>query len=73
MSTVGDIMSTVEGIQYTEEILWWKKVTGKQLNLYGNPGELNIPLCTRDIHHRHHGIPPVYRTPPSVLYSHYAG
>ena len=30
---------------------------GKQLNLFGNPGVLNIPMCTHDIPHTHHGIP----------------
>ena len=33
---------------------------GKQLNLYGNLSVLNIPQCTHDIPHTHHGIPPVY-------------
>ena len=40
------------------------KSLGKQLNLYGNPSVLNIPWCTHDILHTHHGIP---QCTPSVL------
>ena len=45
MNTVGDIMSTLEGVQYTRE--YHDKCGGwslrKQLNLYGSPSVLNTP------------------------------
>ena len=62
-STLGDIMSTVGGVQYTRGC--HDKCGGrslrKQLNLYGNPSVLNIPWCTRDI------PPHSLWYPPSVL------
>ena len=77
MSTVGDIMSTLEDIMGTPGGYHDRcgvRSLGQQLNLYGNPSVLNIPRCTHDIPHTHHGIPqcthgisPVYWTPPAVL------
>ena len=60
MSTVRDIMSTLGDIMSTPGEYYDKcggTSLGKQLNLYGNPRVLNIPWCTHDIHHTHHGIP----------------
>ena len=65
----GDIMSTVEGVQYRG---------GKNLLLFEYPTVLNIPHSTHDIPHMYHdiphgtqiskdGIPPRYLTPPTVL------
>ena len=51
-STLGDIMSTLEGYHDKRG----GRSLEKQLNLYGNPGVLNIPRCTHDIPHTH-GIP----------------
>ena len=72
MSTVGDIMSTVEVFStlggYRDNC--GGRSLGKQLNLYGNSSVLNIPRCTHDIPHTHHGIRPVYSWyPPTVLNS----
>ena len=59
MSTVVDVMSTLGGVQYTGG--YHDKCGGrslrKHLNLYGNPGVLNMSQCTHDIPHTHHGIP----------------
>ena len=59
----GDIMSTPGG----SHDKCGGRSLGKQLNSYGNPSVLNIPRCTHDIPHTHHGItqcthgiPPVY-------------
>ena len=51
MSTVGDIMNTLRGVQYTGAYhdKYGGRSMGKQLNLYGNSSVLNIPQCTHDI------------------------
>ena len=70
MSTVGDIMSTLgKGVFSTlgdiisTSGVYHDKCGGrsleKQMNFYRNPSVLNIPRCTHDIPHTHHGIPPV--------------
>ena len=52
MSTLGDFMRTSGGYHAKCE----RRSLGKQLNLYGNPGVLNIPRCTYDIPQCIHGI-----------------
>ena len=69
MSTVGEIMSTV-GVFSTPGEYHDKcggRSLGKQLNLYGNSGVLNISWCTHDIPSVYSwylpvdsGYPPVY-------------
>ena len=63
MMHVGDIMSTVEGVQYRG---------GKSLLLFEYPTVLNTLHGTHDIPHMHHDIPPRYSNfkgwyPPTVL------
>ena len=63
MMHVGDIMSTVEGVQYRG---------GKNLLLFEYPTVLNTPHGTHDIPHMYHDIPPRYSDfkgwyPPTVL------
>ena len=68
MMHVGDIMSTVEGVQYR----------GGNLLLFEYPTVLNIPHGTHDIPHIYHDIPPRCSNfkgwyPPTVLHTHYTG
>ena len=59
MSTVGGYHEYTGGLQYIgghhEHTGGYHdkcggRSLGKQWNLYGNPGVLNIPWCTHDIH-----------------------
>ena len=63
MMHVGDIMSTVEGVQYRG---------GNSQLLFEYPTVLNTSHSTHDIPHMHHDIPPQYSNfkgwyPPTVL------
>ena len=51
MMHVGDIMSTVEGVQYRG---------GKYLLLFENPTVLNTPTVLMISPHMYHDIPPRY-------------
>ena len=65
MSTLEGIMSTLGGgggVEYTRGYhdKCGERSLGNQLNLYGNPGVLNIPQHTHD-------IPTLIMVSPSVL------
>ena len=55
MMHVGDIMSTVEGVQYCG---------GESLLLFEYPTVLNTPHGTHDIPHMHHDIPHMHHDIP---------
>ena len=57
MMHVGDIMSTVEGVQYRG---------GKNLLLFEYPTVLNTPHDTHDIPHIYHDIPHGTEHPPGT-------